>query len=98
MDPSKLSALNIEVVNFGIKNESLPEVYHLIVAEDTQFDTTLLSKISAALAPRGFVILAENTSAVYSLIMTTLGLQIVSVTQAYNKKYFLLKKVIYHIK
>lgn len=93
VEESKLSALDIRTVNFDIKNESLPGEYHLIISEESQFDTTLLSKISAGLAPRGFVLLIENISAVPPSNLKSLELQVVTVTGNNNKKYFLLKKV-----
>jgi len=65
----------------------------LIVAEDIQFDATILSKISAALAPRGFVLLVENINAIASSKLQSNNLQIVAVIENDDKKYFLLKKV-----
>lgn len=88
-----MSALNIELVNFDIKNESLSERYHFIISEDSQFDTTLLSKISTALAPRGFILLIENISAEPSSILKSLSLQVVTIIENKSKKYLLLKKV-----
>lgn len=93
VEESKLSALDIGLINFDIKNEPLPGEYHLIISEDSQFDTTLLSKISAGLAPRGFILLIENSSTVPSSNLKSLDLQVVTVTENNNKKYFLLKKV-----
>jgi len=93
IDQSKLSSLDIEIVDFNIQNTSLPDGYHLIVADDIQFDDTLLSKISAALAPRGFVLLVENIDAIASSTLKSFNLQIVAVIENDNKKYFLLKKV-----
>lgn len=93
VEQSKLSALDIEVVDIDIKNASLPNEYHLVVAEDSQFDTILLSKIAVALEPRGFLLLIENNSAAPSSNLKTLNLQIVAIAQNNNYKYFLLKKV-----
>eukprot|EP00102_Acyrthosiphon_pisum_P027204 XP_016664414.1 PREDICTED: fatty acid synthase [Acyrthosiphon pisum] len=93
IDQSKLSSLDIEIVEFNIQNASLPDEYHLIVADDIQFDGTLLGKISAALAPRGFVLLVENTDAISTSTLTSFNLQMVTVIENDNKKYFLLKKV-----
>jgi len=93
MEQSKLSALDIEVVDVDIKNASLPNKYHLVVAEDSQFDMILLSKIAVALELRGFLLLIENNFATPSSNLKTLNLQIVAVTQNNNYKYFLLKKV-----
>lgn len=72
----------------------MPEKYHLVVAEDSQFNTTLLIKISEALAPRGFVLLVENVSAVPLPTIKSFNLQVVAVTENNYKKYYLLKKVI----
>lgn len=93
IDHSKLSSLDIEIVDFNIQNGSLSDGYHLIVADGIQFDATKLSKISAALAPRGFVLLVENVSAVECSTLKSFDLQIVTVIEKDNKKYFLLKKV-----
>lgn len=93
IDQSKLSSLDIEIVDFNIQNASLPDGYHLIVADDIQFDGTLLGKISAALAPRGFVLLVENADAIASSKLKSFNLQMVTVIENDNKKYFLLKKV-----
>lgn len=96
-DLSKLSSLDVDVVDFNVKSSPLPEQYHLIVVEDTGFDAALLAKVSAALAPRGFVLLAESTSAATAPSPTTLkslGLQSVAVVENKTIKYFLLKKVI----
>lgn len=93
IDQSKLSSLDIEIIDFNIQNTSLPDGYHLIVADDIQFDATLLSKISAALAPRGFVLLVENIDAVVSSTLKSFNLQMVTVIENDDKKYFLLKKV-----
>lgn len=96
-DLSKLSSLNVDVVDFNVKSSSLPEQYHLIVVEDTGFDVALLAKVSAALGPRGFALLAESTSVAIALSPTTLkslGLQSVAVVKNETIKYFLLKKVI----
>ena len=93
IDQSKLSSLDIEIVEFNIQNASLPDEYHLIVADDIQFDCTLLGKISVALAPRGFVLLVENTDAISTSTLTSFNLQMVTVIENDNKKYFLLKKV-----
>lgn len=93
IDQSKLSSLDIEIVDFNIQNASLPEGYHLIVADDIQFDATLLSKISVALAPRGFVLLVENINAIASSKLQSFNLQTVTVMENDDKKYFLLKKV-----
>lgn len=93
VEQSKLSALSIEVVDIDIKNTSLPNEYHLIVSEDSQFDTILLSKIAVALEPRGFLLLIENNFVAPSSNLKTLNLQIVAVTQNNNYTYFLLKKV-----
>jgi len=65
----------------------------LIVSDDIQFDATLLAKISAALAPRGFVLLVENRSVIASSTLKSFNLQTVTVIENDNKKYFLLKKV-----
>lgn len=93
LEQSKLSSLDIEIVDFNIQNASLPDGYHLIIADDIQFDASKLSKISAALAPRGFVLLVENVSAVASPTLKSFDLQIVTVIEQDDKKYFLLKKV-----
>jgi len=93
IEQSKLSSLGIEIVDFNTQNAALPDEYHLIVADDIQFDATLLGKISLALAPRGFVLLVENVSAVASSNLKSFNLQIVTVIEKDNKKYFLLKKV-----
>lgn len=93
LEQSKLSSLDIEIVDFNIQNASLPDRYHLIVADDIQFNATKLSKISSALAPRGFVLLVENASAVASSTLKSFDLQIVTVIEQDNEKYFLLKKV-----
>lgn len=93
VEESKLSALNIETVDYNIENGSLPDGYHLVVSEDSRFNTTLLDKISAALSPRGFVLLVEDVSAVPPSTLKSSNLQLVSVTENNNKKYFLLKKV-----
>jgi len=93
IDQSKLSSLDIEIVEFNIQNASLPDGYNLIVADDIQFDGTLLGKISAALAPRGFVLLVENIDAIASSTLKSFNLQMVTVIENDNKKYFLLKKV-----
>jgi fatty acid synthase len=83
-------------VNFNIENSSLPEGYHLVVVENTQFEVSFLSKIAAALAPRGFVLLVENTSIVLSATLKESNLQKVAVIENNNKNYFLLKKVSRH--
>lgn len=95
VDQSKLSALDIEVIDIDIKSASLPHNgYHLVVVEDSQFDSILLSKISMSLAPRGFLLLIENNSAVSCLLsLKTSSLQVIAVIQNNNYKYFLLKKV-----
>lgn len=94
IDQSKLSSLDIKTVEFDIKNASLPgDGFHLIVADDINFDAILLAKISVALAPRGFVLLVENISTIASLTLKSLNLQIVAVVENNDKKYFLLKKV-----
>jgi len=93
VEQSKLSDLNIEVIDIDIKNVSLPNEYHLVIVEDSRFDTILLSKISVALAPRGFTLLIENNTAVPSPNIKALNLQIVAVTENNGYKYFLLKKV-----
>lgn len=85
--------MNIEIVDFNIQNSSLPEGYHLIVVEDSQFNVSLLSKIATGLAPRGFVLLVENISAKPPTVLKSTNLQIVAVIENSNKKYFLLKKV-----
>lgn len=95
IEENKLSALDIKIVDFDVQNTSLPEKYHLVVAEDTQFESTLLTKISEALAPRGFVLLEENVSTETLSTIKSFNLQVVAVTENNNKKYFLLKKVIY---
>lgn len=81
-------------MNFDTNNATLPGEYHLIVSENSQFDNHLLSKISAALVPRGFVLLMENVTVVPSSTLKSLNLQTVSVIENNNKKYFLLKKVL----
>lgn len=91
---SKLSSLDIEIVDIDIQNAPLPDGYHLIVADYIKFDTSLLAKISAALAPRGFVLLVENMSTTASSVLKSVDLQIVTIIENNNKKYFLLKKVI----
>lgn len=88
-----MSALNIKIIKFDIKSTILSEKYHLLVADDSQFDSTLLSKFSVALAPRGFLLLVENISVVPSSILESFSLQIVAVIENNNNKYFLLKKV-----
>ncbi|XP_060865504.1 fatty acid synthase-like [Metopolophium dirhodum] len=93
IDQSKLSSLDIEIVDFNVQNASLPDGYHLIVADDIQFDATLLGKISAALTPRGFVLLVENIDAVASSTLKSFNLQMVTVIENNYKKYFLLKKL-----
>ncbi|VVC37697.1 Acyl transferase/acyl hydrolase/lysophospholipase,Acyl transferase,GroES- [Cinara cedri] len=93
VEESKITDLDIGIVNFDIKNESLPKENHLVISEDSQFDITLLSKISASLAPRGFILLIENISAVPSSVLKSLSLQVVNVIENNNKKYFLLKKL-----
>lgn len=94
IEQSKLSSLDIEIVDFNIQNESLPDGHHLIVADDILFDATSLGKISTALAPRGFVLLVENISAATeSSTLKSFNLQTVAVIENDNKKYFLLKKV-----
>lgn len=80
-------------MDFNIQNSPLLEVYHLVVIENTQFEVSLLSNISAALAPRGFVLLVENTSVVPSAKLNASNLQKVAVIENNNKNYFLLKKV-----
>lgn len=86
--------MDIHVFDFDAKSASLPEGYHLVVVQDSQFDSTLLSEISASLAPRGFVLSVENISATPSTTqLKPLGLQVVAVTENNNKKYFLMKKV-----
>lgn len=80
-------------MNFNIQNSSLPEGYHLVVVENTQFEVTFLSKIASALAPRGFVLLVENTSVELSTKLKESNLQKVAVIENNNKNYFLLKKV-----
>lgn len=94
VEPSELSTLNIKTVDFNIQNSTLPEGHNLVVVEDSQFDVSLLSKITTGLTPRGFVLLVENISAKPSSDLKSTNLQIVSVTENNNKKYFLLKKVI----
>jgi len=93
VEQSKLSSLDIDVVEFNIENASLSDGYHLIVADDIHFDVTLLGRISAALSPRGFILLVENISALDSTTLKSLNLQIVTVIENNDKKYFLLKKV-----
>ncbi|XP_026810325.1 fatty acid synthase-like [Rhopalosiphum maidis] len=93
VEQSKLSSLDIDVVEFNIENASLSDEYHLIVANDIHFDGTLLGKISAALSPRGFILLVENISALASTTLKSLNLQIVTVIENNDKKYFLLKKL-----
>jgi len=94
VEESKLNALDINILNFDIKNSTLPEGNHLVVTENSQFDTSILSKISTALAPRGFVLLVENISiCVPSSTLKSLSLQIVSNVENNGNKYFLLKKV-----
>ncbi|XP_050531344.1 fatty acid synthase-like [Daktulosphaira vitifoliae] len=91
-DENKLLALDIKSVNHNIKIDPLPEEYHLIVFEDSQFDTDILNKISSALTFRGFVLLIENTSAKFTT-SSSVDLQQVAVIENNAKKYFLLKKV-----
>lgn len=93
VEPSELSALNIEIVDFNIQNSPLPEGCHLVVVEDSQFNVPVLSKIATGLAPRGFVLLVENISAKPPTDLNSTNLQIVAVNENNNKKYFLLKKV-----
>jgi len=93
IEQSKLSSLDIEIVEFNIQNASLSDGYHLIVADDINFDTTVLDKISTALTQRGFVLLVENISVLTPTALESLNLQIVSAIENDNKKYFLLKKV-----
>ncbi|XP_060836830.1 fatty acid synthase-like isoform X2 [Rhopalosiphum padi] len=93
VEQSKLLSLDINVVEFYIENSSLSDGYHLIVADDIHFDAALLGKISAALSPRGFILLVENISAPASTTLKSLNLQIVTVIENNDKKYFLLKKL-----
>ncbi|XP_050064418.1 fatty acid synthase-like [Aphis gossypii] len=93
IEQSKLSSLDIEIVDFNIQNAPLSDAYQLIVADDINFDTTVLDKISSALTPRGFVLLVENISALTPTTLESLNLQIVSVIEKGDKKYFLLKKI-----
>lgn len=93
IEQSKLSSLDIEIVDFNIQNASLSDGYHLIVADDINFDTSVLGKISSALTPRGFVLLIENISTLTPTTLKSLNLQIVSAIENGDKKYFLLKKV-----
>lgn len=93
-DQNKLSASGIEVLDFDVTNASLPKEYHLVVTKNTQFDITLLCKISTALAPRGFVLLVENGTVTPPLtLQKQTSLQIVSVVRNHKNKYFFLKKV-----
>lgn len=91
-DESKLSALDIKQVNYNLKNDPLPEEYHLVVFEDSQFNANILSKISSALTSRGFLLLIENASSKCT-ISSSVDLQQVAVIENNGKKYFLLKKV-----
>ncbi|VVC42234.1 Acyl transferase/acyl hydrolase/lysophospholipase,Ketoacyl-synthetase, C- [Cinara cedri] len=93
VEKSKLSALDIKIINFDIKNAILTDKYHLLVAEDSQFDSTLLSTFSTALMPRGFLLLVENITVVPSSMLKSSNLQIVAIAENNNNKYFLLKKL-----
>ncbi|XP_050427979.1 fatty acid synthase-like [Adelges cooleyi] len=92
IEESKLSAQDINVVSYNVDNGPLPEQYHLIVAEDTKFNSALLNKISQGLTTRGFALLVEDAAATFITTADSADLQQVLVVENNNRKYYLLKK------